>query len=264
MENINDTVNSFDDNNPAALDKAHFWLRAGAFMIDHFFLCFILFILIVPFGILASGDIESDSAIMPVTFFVIMLIGAFVYCLKDIVKGQSLGKYAVGIAVRNRDDALEIPSAGSLFLRNIFTFLWPVELIVLACSKTKLGDKIAGTDVYRISKKPKLAIIIIAGVLTIVIFTGSLILGVSAMIRIHPSYQMALSYIETNPRIIAQVGEVESFGFFPTGSISTSGGRGQAEFTIRVVGSDDTIRVHILLIREPLRDWEVMGIYYRR
>ena len=262
MENINYTSIQPDYDNPETIDKARFWLRVGAFMIDHAFLTLILS---VSFAVLFFTDILSDPARISAFF---ILVSAFVYCLKDIIKGQSLGKYAVGIAVRNREDTSEIPSAGSLFLRNIFTVLWPIELIVLACSKTKLGDKMAGTDVYRISKKPKLAIIIIAGVLTLaiatVIFVGSLLWGISSIIRNHPSYQTALSYIETNPQIIAQVGEIESFGFLPTGNISTSGGRGQAEFTIRVVGSDDTIRVHIQLTREPLRDWEVISIYYRR
>jgi hypothetical protein len=85
-----------------------------------------------------------------------------------------------------------------------------------------------------------------------------------AMFRNHPSYHTALDYIQEHPGIAEMVGDVESFGFFPSGSISTSGGFGQADFVIRVNGSGGTARVHVQLEREPLRDWQVVSFYYRR
>jgi len=84
------------------------------------------------------------------------------------------------------------------------------------------------------------------------------------MIRNHESYRIAQSYIETNPRIIELVGEVEGFGFFPSGSINISGGYGQAEFTIRVDGRDGSVHVHTRLAREPRGDWEIVSFNYRQ
>ena len=143
-------------------------------------------------------------------------------------------------------------------------FLWPIDLFVLLCNaeRKKIGDKLAGTDVYRISKKPKVLTIKIAAILALAIFVGALIFGIMSIFRSHPSYHSAIHYIEVNPRIIELVGDIEGFGAFPSGSISTSGGRGQAEFTIRVVGSNNTIHVHVQLEKKPLRDWEVIDFYY--
>jgi len=114
------------------------------------------------------------------------------------------------------------------------------------------------------SRNKKIAIIVIAAILAVVIFISALVFGIMSMFRNHPAYHVAISYIESHPGIVEMVGEVEGFGSFPSGSISTSGGRGEAEFTIRVNGSEGTVRVHIQLEREPLRDWEVISIFYRR
>ena len=255
------------------LGKASVAHRLGAFMIDHVIISFVLVALSMLMLILfvGIGDVPGSIDVAPditvsAAFPIFMLVSFFVYGLKDIVNGQSIGKRALGIAVRDRYDTSQTPSAGKLFLRNVFMFLWPIDFFVLACSaeRTKIGDKLAGTDVYRISKKPKVLTIIIAAVLAFVIFVGALFFGVLAIIKNHPAYHAAIHYIEANPRVAELVGDIEGFGSFPGGSVSTSGGHGQAEFTIRVVGSDNTIHVHIRLEREPLRDWEVVGFHYRR
>jgi len=263
MENINNmTIHSYEDSRDV-LEKASLGLRIGAFLIDHIILTAVL---IVPFILFAIRAAETDYHEFFSMLLMLMLVAFVVYGLRDIVNGQSYGKYMLGIAVRDVDNALEVPSIMRLFLRNIFNFIWPVEFIILACSpsKTKFGDRIAETNVYRVSRKPKLVMLIVPIFLIVVLFTGSIIFGVFAAIRHHPSYQTALSYIEANPRIIEQIGDIEGFGFFPNGNITISEGHGQADFTIRVYGSDDDIRVQIRLVREPLGDWEVVSFRYRQ
>ena len=269
MESFNGTNTcQADSESSPMLEKASVLSRVGAFMIDH---VIIGSVLVVPFVFIMSGMMETAPIeTFIIAFIIIMLVGLFVYCLKDIVKGQSIGKRAVGIAVRNRHDTSQTPSVGKLFLRNILVYLWPLEFLVYLCSKeqTKIGDKLAGADVYRISRKLKLSTIIISIVLACVIYTGAFIgmvtFGVLSIFRNHPSYQTAIQYIETNPRVAELVGDIESFGSFPMGSVSIAGGHGQAEFTIRVIGSNDTILVHVRLVREPLQDWEVVSFHYRQ
>jgi len=210
-------------------------------------------------------DIDAGPAGILSRFPLLMLAAFLVYGLKDIIRGQSLGKFLLGIAVRNRADTLEVPSAAKLFLRNVFGFLWPIDFFILVASadKTKIGDKLAGTDVYRISKKPKVFFIVITVILVFALFVGSLVFGISALLSGHPSYEAAISYIEVNPSILNIVGEIESYGF-SSGSISYSGGHGLAEHVIRVRGSDGTLYVHVRLERVPGGDWEIIGFQYRR
>ncbi|MCL2674276.1 MAG: RDD family protein [Defluviitaleaceae bacterium] len=256
MGNANDTATHIED---TTLEKATLWYRIGAFLVDHTIIAVVLTVLFMPFF---PGDTVADYNGWLATFSIFMLAGVIVYGLKDVVRGQSFGKYILGLAVRDSDNASEVPSIPRLFMRNIFTFVWPVEFIILACSssKTKLGDRLAGTNVYRISKKPKPIVVIIPIFLAIAIFVGSIML----MLRNHPSYHTALDFIETNPRIIELVGDVEGFGFFPNGSVSTTNGYGIADFTIRVNGSDGTVHVRIIVVREPLGDWEVVSFGYRQ
>ena len=258
----NANTHHLDAESPLALKKASTASRLGAFIIDH---VIITFILVAPSIFIIFGGMNSEPyGLFVIVFPSIMIVAFFAYCLKDTVNGQSIGKRALGIAVRDRADTLQVPSVGRLFLRNILVFLWPIEFLVYVFSaeQTKIGDKLAGTDVYCISYKPKLLPIIITGVLVFVMFIGALVFGVMAIFRNHSSYQAAIQFIKTNPRVAELVGDIEGFGAFPSGSINTSGGRGQAEFIIRVVGSEGTIRVHIQLVREPLRDWEVIEFFY--
>jgi len=128
-----------------------------------------------------------------------------------------------------------------------------------------LADHYNNLHEQRKSKRKKVAIIVTAAILAFVLFICALVFGIMAILRNHPAYHMATSYIKSHPEIIEAIGEVEGFGFFPTGSVSTvAGGRGDAEFTIRVDGSEGTVRVHIQLVREPLGEWEVVRFRYRQ
>ena len=263
MENINIMDNYYDNEGkerntePMRVSTA---IRICAFMIDHII---ITFIVVIPFVLFSN--IDGDTVRVIVAFPILMLICFFIYCLKDIAKGRSPGKYILGLAVRNRSDTSQVPSVGKLFLRNIFTLMWPIDILILLSSESrlKLGDSIAETDVYRITNKPKVLIIVIAAVLTFTIFISLVVFGSFAVLRSHPSYQAAIHYIETNPRIIELVGDIEGFGSFPSGIISSSGGYGQAEFVIRIIGSENTVYARLVLLREPLRDREVVAFSYR-
>lgn len=115
------------------------------------------------------------------------------------------------------------------------------------------------------NKNLKIAIAVSAAVIFVVVAgTSAIVFGVFALLRNSDAYQTAIAYIEAHPQIAELAGEIESFGRFPTGSVNTVvGGRGDADFTIRVNGTRNTLRVNVRLVREPLRDWEVIDFYYR-
>jgi len=85
-----------------------------------------------------------------------------------------------------------------------------------------------------------------------------------ALANNHSSMRAARLYIETHPRIIELIGDVEGFGWFPQGGFHVSGGHGEANYTFRVNGARGTVHVYVRLIREPLREWEVVYFRYRQ
>jgi len=56
---------------------------------------------------------------------------------------------------------------------------------------------------------------------------------------------LATDYIKANPEIVAIVGEIESFGFMPSGSINTGFMRGDANYSIRAKGANGDVRVFV-------------------
>ncbi len=71
---------------------------------------------------------------------------------KDVVKGQSIGKRIMKIAVRKMENTSEIPGISTLLLRNLFLVIWPIELKTFFSSKNnlRLGDKLLKTTVIKI------------------------------------------------------------------------------------------------------------------
>jgi len=129
------------------MQKAGFGKRLLAFLIDHIIMS-VLFV--GGFMALFANDIsrgpERVFALMPGFLFIVF----FCYCFKDVF-GASIGKWATGLAVGSCDSwSFTKPSLLRLIVRNILSFLWPIELLAILFSKDgrKLGDKIARTDVY--------------------------------------------------------------------------------------------------------------------
>lgn len=123
--------------------------------------------------------------------------------------------------------------------------------------KRKLGDQMAGTDVYRLRKKPKVAIIVTSAILVITVFATSLIFGISLLFKNDGSYKTAVSYIESNQELVNFVGEIQGYGFMPSGSLHYSGKYGQAFYTIKVIGTQNTTYVYIELEKKPDKNWEI-------
>lgn len=118
------------DTHEMALKRASLTIKAGAFIID---IAAILTLLIVPYLLTRAS------------FLVVFLIIVFflVLCLRDSVKGQSLGKFIFGIAVRDSADTLKIPSIKRLFIRNLTFFA-----------------KNADSDVYHIAERQRSLMVI--------------------------------------------------------------------------------------------------------
>jgi len=134
--------------------KAPVARRFGAYLVDFGILTVIFnfpfnmgLIFVVINGLTPDGPIG-----VLITFCIILLIIFLALGFRDTIKGQSIGKRVLGIGVRDVSDNFVVPSTSRLFLRQIFWIISPIEFLVLVFSNDnrKIGDKIAGTDVYNV------------------------------------------------------------------------------------------------------------------
>ncbi|MCL2812026.1 MAG: RDD family protein [Clostridia bacterium] len=241
------------------LQKADFKRRLVAFLIDHVILSLIL---VFGFFFYAGDSITEAPEKMFSLFPMFMFVVFFAYCLKDIFGGASIGKRIMGLVVRCNDNSELKPSPLKLFCRNIFSFLWPIELFMIRRSKRKLGDNLSGTDVYYISRKTSRARIVAVGVVLFVFFVSSVVLGVTMIIKNDASYQTAISYIEASEEIRNTVGEITGYGFWVQGSLNTSPHGGNARYVIQVKGEDGDLPVAIWLERSRGTDWQIVNTSY--
>jgi uncharacterized RDD family membrane protein YckC len=235
--------------------------RIAAFLIDHCVLSFI----IVAMAILALYPKfidESDTRLLAIKMALVMIPGFFLYFAKDSLKGISIGRWVMGIMVRDEYDHNSVPSFGKLLIRNLFLIIWPVEFLVLASSyeKKRLGDKVTKTIVLNNPDKPerRKRFLTLLGI-------GLLILGFAyflggAAMRNSDAYKVAVKNIEINKQIIEETGGIEGYGKMPTGSIEITNGYGKAQLHIRVIGRTRNITVDAYLAKEPNGTWKLIEI----
>lgn len=112
--------------------------RILAFFIDVFVAMILLFVL----GLLSNINFPL---IMGKIYAVILIISTFSLYLKDIFRGQSIGKRILKIKVVDFD--YNSPNVLQLILRNITLFIWPVEALLFLLDRPRIGDRIAKTKV---------------------------------------------------------------------------------------------------------------------
>jgi hypothetical protein len=78
------------------------------------------------------------------------------------------------------------------------------------------------------------------------------------------AYHAATEYVKSDQRIKEQIGEVNSFGLIPSGTVQTTTTNGvetgNAVFEMTVNGSKKNMDVVIELIKEPNNAWTVTAL----
>lgn len=233
--------------------------RIAAFIIDHFVMTFLM-VSIVFIALGPNFMDENNPSKMMTTMLFVMIPGFILYFAKDSLKGISVGKWIMGIMVRDENDQNENPSFGRLFLRNLFIIIWPVEFIVLATNdqKKRLGDKVSKTVVVKNPNKPtKLPRILALIGVGVVFFVFVFFFAGSAM-KNSEAYKVAISEIEKNEEILSGTGGIKGYGMMPTGNVSISNGQGQAQLEIKVLGNKKDLNVSVYLEKEPNGQWEII------
>lgn len=235
--------------------------RIAAFIIDHFVMTFsIVSIVFIALG--PNFMDENNPSKMMMTMLFVMIPGFILYFAKDSLNGISVGKWIMGIMVRDENDQNEIPSFGRLFIRNLFIIIWPVEFIALATNdqKKRIGDKVAKTVVLKNPNNPNKLPRILALIGVGVTFFVFVFLFAGSAMKNSDAYKVATKEIEQNKDIIAETGGIKGYGIMPTGNVSISNGQGQAQLEIKVLGNTKDLNVSVYLEKEPNGQWKLIEI----
>lgn len=235
--------------------------RIIAFLIDHVVMTFLM--VSIVFLALGPGFMDDDdSGKFMSTLLVAGLPTFLLYFAKDSIKGISVGRWILGIMVRDSNNPDHIPRFGRLLVRNLFLIIWPVEFIVLALSKERkrLGDRTTETIVVNNPNKPgKLPRIIALVAVGATFFLFAYLFAGTAM-KNSEAYKVAIEEIERNPKIATETGGIKGYGMMPGGNITISNGAGQAQLEIKVLGNEKDLNVRVSLTKEHGGEWVIKEI----
>jgi uncharacterized RDD family membrane protein YckC len=235
--------------------------RIAAIIIDHFVMSFLM--VSVVFLILGPKFMDENKIDKMTNIILFVLVpGFFIYFAKDSIKGISIGRWIMGIMVRDENDYKIVPTFWKMFLRNTFIAIWPVEFIVLASSneKKRLGDMVTKTEVIKNPNKPKRLSRILVLIGLGIIFFAFFYLFIGNAIKNSDTYQVAIQNIELNQGIIDETGGITGYGMFPTGNIQITNGQGKAQLQIKVLGKINNIEVDVYLEKEPNGQWKLIEL----
>lgn len=194
------------------------------------------------------------------TYAPFVLIGSVMFLAKDCINGISLGKWMVGIRVRNEHDPTSTPSVIKLFLRNIPLIVWPLEVFALYINpdKQRFGDIMAKTIVVEYSSKR--SILFRLATLLFVLCTSTIIVVVKFYQSVLDSevYALAIRQIKDNENIMVKTGGIKGFGVLPSGNLYFGEDTSGAYFKVKVLGKDQNAVVHIYLSKEQNGTWQVV------
>jgi type II secretory pathway pseudopilin PulG len=72
----------------------------------------------------------------------------------------------------------------------------------------------------------------------------------------------ARTYLRSNEKLKADIGEVKDFGSFVTGSINVSNGDGEAKLNLKVIGANKTVNATVNLAYRAGQPWRVVSASY--
>ncbi len=233
--------------------------RIAAFIIDHYLMVFFLgFMAMVALGTELKSPGDGTHFIL--ILCCVLIPGMLLYFCKDAVKGISIGKWVMGIMVRDESNPAQVPSFRRLLLRNLTLIIWPIEFLVLALSgeKKRWGDSLAHTVVLKNPiKAPRTKRALVLAGTFVVLFAGLFFIVMYSM-KNSDAYKMALQEVSANEQVLTKTGGIVSYGVFPKGNIHLSMGYGEANFTVKVTGKEENMDVLIYLEKQPDTPWKIV------
>jgi len=114
------------------------------------------------------------------------------------------------------------------------------------------------------TKKILVVVLVVVVVLVsiVLIFAGGIVGFVFYQIGNSDAAEVARDFLRTNQKLKQDIGEVQEFGKFVTGNVSTSSGDGTATLNFKVVGQQKTVNASVELIYRNNRPWRVVQASY--
>ncbi len=95
-------------------------------------------------------------------------------------------------------------------------------------------------------------------------FMGAVIVATMALMKSNDAYRNALARTQANERVIAEIGEPIEASWMVTGTVSTSGGRKEADLAIPVQGPRGKATVYVLATHQgEIWDYEILTVHIR-
>ena len=114
------------------------------------------------------------------------------------------------------------------------------------------------------TKKIVLIIVGVVGVLglVVILFVGGIVGFALYQVGNSEAARKSKDFIRTNEKLKQDIGEVKDFGSIVTGSISLSGGSGNATINLKVIGERKTVNASVDLILVSGSSWRVSAASY--
>lgn len=234
--------------NEQKLEKASSLGRIIACVIDLFIFTFLMLLVIaIIFG---YDHIDNNTkTYIHTVLCIVLIVGLILYFSKDTFKGISIGRWIIGIMVRNESDN-QVPSYLKLFTRNLFTLIWPIEIIALFVNRDnkRISDKVSKTDVLKNPVKTKgifrIGVLLVIGIC----FCFFVEIYGNAVFKNSQAYELAINSVKHNEMIIEKTGGFEGYEGKEV-SITSDFNILTIGFTIKVIGKEKDIVADIYLTR---------------
>jgi lipopolysaccharide export LptBFGC system permease protein LptF len=98
--------------------------------------------------------------------------------------------------------------------------------------------------------------------LIVVLFVGGIIGFAFYSIGHSEAAQTAKQFLRQNEKLKSDIGEVDDFGAFATGSINTKNSEGVASISLKTIGRRKTVNATVSMAYKNSGSWQVTDAYY--
>ena len=105
--------------------------------------------------------------------------------------------------------------------------------------------------------------VVIVLLLLALLFVGSIVGMVFYGIGNSDAAKVSEEFLKSNERLKQDIGEINKFGGFVTGSINVNNGEGTAQLNIKVIGERKTVNAEVALVSSPGGQWRVIAASYK-
>ena len=220
--------------------------RILAWILD-FALCSLL-----PYCAVGIPDLLGVPSLLMLPVGIASAIGyiASFVCRDWLLGGRSIGKRILGLSVVDRQTG-EPVTGGTLVLRNLFLFIYPVDGGFLLFSGRSLGERTTHTAVIRARNRCQVRVkpfaIVTAIVLAIAVPFCVLIGVILNFAQKTESYQICYDYLIESEAFAAQGADPEDIsmtGFSQRTELLAQGPKTICSYTFQVAGTTYTVTCH--------------------